>query len=624
VVWTLQNDDQLFFRLIRLVGNFVQADPLPLLSVINNPLMLWGWVTGSHPPRKKVPLPLFSKFLYWLTMSNLSNSRRIGWLIQQKIQTVVLLRYLESVETAQKIKQATGKPLKKVISMSLWGGKSRYTYGALRNVQLLPVYFPGWILRFYVERPRYDDTTVYAPVPPRILSKLSAMGAEMVYVDAERSHIPPMMWRFLISDDMTVDVFIVRDSDCRLNDRDFAVVSEWLRTDYAFHCIRDHPSHAGYSLSGGLWGARPRQLRSFVSIPWSDMMMGYRTAYIQDMQFLANAIWPLVQSRAAYCHDSVSCLNWPASHPFPVARIGTEHLGQVFDAFGNARDEDLHLLLEHRPIPQCTIPSNSAPRKTKPINETRDSSSDILKNDKHPDNFALTTPPPKGERHLNRDTADTIVWQQLKNTSSNAVRDVLPRNTTVEKPSLKPLTLPHANDRQTPPSSSSLHTHSVDNRVQNVPSGVHVNSSFIISDGSWWIGHRSYCIVSQVFPHCSVSVCCNFCRYVAYSLEPMEWMRSFSKSDKSKLIRAKCSAFSIKSDLLWHILATPICAARRRRCLFSLLIFMMSTVFTCKRGSGLRHSARWEPDDHAHYDQKDLRVLFHWTGSILSDKSRLI
>jgi len=28
---------------------------------------------------------------------------------------------------------------------------------------------------------------------------------------------------------------------------------------------------------------------------------------------------------------------------------------------------------------------------------------------------------------------------------------------------------------------------------------------------------------------------------------------------------------------------------------------------------------RREQDDHAHYDQKDLRVLFHRTGSISSD-----
>jgi len=157
-------------------------------------------------------------------------------------------------------------------------------------------------------------------------------------------------------------VFIVRDTDCRLNDRDFTVVSEWLRTDNAFHCIRDHPSHADNSLLGGLWGGRPRQLRSFVSVPWRDMMMGYGTDYGQDMQFLDNAIWPLVQSRAAYCHDSVSCLDWPGAHQFPVARVGSEHLGQVFDAFGDAGEEDLQILLEHRPLPQCSVVPKSAPQ----------------------------------------------------------------------------------------------------------------------------------------------------------------------------------------------------------------------------------------------------------------------
>jgi len=44
-------------------------------------------------------------------------------------------------------------------------------------------------------------------------------------------------------------------------------------------------------------------------------------------------------------------------------------------------------------------------------------------------------------------------------------------------------------------------------------------------------------------------------------------------------------------------------------------------LFTCKRGRGLR---RQEPDDHAHYDQKDLCVLFCRTGSISSDKSRCL
>jgi len=406
-----------------------------------------------------------------------------------------VFRYLESVEAAKKVKSATGESLKKVISMSLWGGKPRYTYGALRNAQLLPVYFPGWMLRFYIERPRYDDTTVYAPVPPRILGKLSAMGAELVYVDAERSHIPPMMWRFLIADDMTVDAFIVRDSDCRLNDRDVTVVSDWLRTDFAFHCVRDHPSHAGFSLLGGLWGARPRQLRSFVTVPWRDMMMGYRTDYIQDMQFLANAIWPLVQTHAAYCHDSVSCLNWPGSHPFPVARIGTEHLGQVFDAFGNARDEDLHLILEHRPVPQCSVASKSAPTKSVQADERQDRSSEIEENDEAQndddddgvhDDFTVTTESANAERLLHSDTADTPVLHRLKNSSSVAVSEISQHSTEDDPPDLKPLILPPAAGHHSQPTSAISQIHSLDQHVKTVPHDhvVHVNNSFVNHDGS--------------------------------------------------------------------------------------------------------------------------------------------
>jgi len=382
-------------------------------------------------------------WLFWLLLSIMRSCNYI----------LAVFRYLQSIEEAKKVKSGSGEPLRKVISMSLWGAKPRYTYGALRNAQLLPVYFPGWTLRFYIERPHYDDTTVYAPVPPRILGKLSVMGAELVYVDADRSHIPPMMWRFLIADDMSVDVFIVRDSDCRLNDRDFAVVSDWLRTDYAFHCIRDHPSHAGYSLLGGLWGGRPRQLRSFVSVPWRDMMMGYRTDYVQDMQFLGNAIWPLVQSNAAYCHDSVSCLNWVGAHPFTVARVGTEHLGQVFDAFGNAREEDLQILLEHRPIPQCSVASKSAPQRTEPtdINKPKDSTTKIAENDEQGNSiFEMTTESTNSKNILNSYNANATILHQLHN-ASGASSHILNHNTAedMRNPSPKEQVLPLDNRHMT-------------------------------------------------------------------------------------------------------------------------------------------------------------------------------
>jgi len=298
------------------------------------------------------------------------------------------------------------------------------------------------------------------------------MGSEIVYVDAERSHIPPMMWRFLIADDMSVDVFIVRDSDCRLNDRDFAVVSDWLRTDYAFHCIRDHPSHAGYSLLGGLWGARPHQLRSFVSVPWRDMMMGYRTDYVQDMQFLANAIWPLVQSNAAFCHDSVSCLDWVGAHPFPVSRVGTEHLGQVFDAFGNARDEDIQILLEHRPLPQCSVASKASPVNIVQLNDF-DSVTESLEN-------------------VEEDDSDAAIAAELDDTTLSTATDIRSKISSLnvalegEVSDVKESVFQHASPGDAEPKSDNFHFSSYDSHVQNVyyNHSVRLNSTFIIADGS--------------------------------------------------------------------------------------------------------------------------------------------
>jgi len=89
------------------------------------------------------------------------------------------------------------------------------------------------------------------------MTRLLELGAELVYID---NKLAPMLWRFTVADDPSVDLFIVRDADSRLTPRDAAVVADWLRqrpeTSAIFHCIRDHPSHSLYAVSGGLWGAR--------------------------------------------------------------------------------------------------------------------------------------------------------------------------------------------------------------------------------------------------------------------------------------------------------------------------------------------------------------------------------
>ena len=58
-----------------------------------------------------------------------------------------------------------------------------------------------------------------------------------------------MFWRFLF-DDSSVDIFIVRDVDSRINKEESAV-KEWLESDKLLHIMRDHPHHY-YKILGGM------------------------------------------------------------------------------------------------------------------------------------------------------------------------------------------------------------------------------------------------------------------------------------------------------------------------------------------------------------------------------------
>lgn len=216
--------------------------------------------------------------------------------------------------------------------------------GAIRNAQLLPITFPGWRLWIYVELQAPGRPYAHGKVPAPVLDKLIELGAEIRYVDVDRTGLAPMIWRFTVTEDPDVDVFIVRDSDSRLTLRDATVVSDWLRTGKVFHCVRDHPSHSWYPVSGGLWGARRKPFVTlFGEGRLGEMMRRYGSGYVEDMYFLRRDIWPKV-THVAYCHDSFSCMRYPASHPFPVARVGTEHLGQVYDEFSLGRKGDMDII----------------------------------------------------------------------------------------------------------------------------------------------------------------------------------------------------------------------------------------------------------------------------------------
>lgn len=77
--------------------------------------------------------------------------------------------------------------------------------------------------------------------------------------------------------------------------------------------------------------------------------------YVADMHFLGRDVWPRIKANA-YCHDSFSCKKYESSHPFPVHRIGSEHLGEVYDEFSVGRQGDINILMNHAVVPNC-VPS---------------------------------------------------------------------------------------------------------------------------------------------------------------------------------------------------------------------------------------------------------------------------
>ena len=198
----------------------------------------------------------------------------------------------------------------------------------------------------------------YPAVPGNVIRRLEELGAELRFINLSLSGaVAPMLWRFRVATDPRVSAFTVRDADGRLTPRDAAVVADWLRhPDAYFHCIRDHPSHSLYAVSGGLWGGRPAQLATAgvgkVRQVFDEAMGKYGAGYLEDMNFLCHVVWPQVKD-GAYCHDSFSCDRYPASHPFSVKRVGSEHLGEVYDEFSVGRQIDVDILVRAAVNTKC-------------------------------------------------------------------------------------------------------------------------------------------------------------------------------------------------------------------------------------------------------------------------------
>lgn len=204
----------------------------------------------------------------------------------------------------------------KIVAFSLWGRSPIYAFGAMVNARLVRLLMPGWRARFYVGQ----------DVAAGVISDLELTGAEIVPESSIPTEIPNYMWRFLVMDDPAPSIFVCRDCDSRISEKEVAAVGEWLDSSCAFHVMRDHIFHNSLVLAG-LWGG--------IAIP--GISVRDRIAQFQervagdiryggDQAFLAQEIWPLIRT-SVLVHDSYYSVG--DARPFPIGGKGDDefHVG---------------------------------------------------------------------------------------------------------------------------------------------------------------------------------------------------------------------------------------------------------------------------------------------------------
>lgn len=185
--------------------------------------------------------------------------------------------------------------MKKIISFCAYGKDPKYVHSTLKNIELQPIIYPDWTCRVYVSN----------DIPSDAMKLLLDSPAEIIIKEPVKGHLA-MFWRFESLMDKTIERFIVRDTDSRINIREAAAVQEWIESKKEFHIIRDHKYH-NVPICGGLWGATNNFINKVAdkyedmkkkylsSLPLDKLIPGTRGYYFNtDQPFLWQYIWPLI------------------------------------------------------------------------------------------------------------------------------------------------------------------------------------------------------------------------------------------------------------------------------------------------------------------------------------------
>ena len=204
----------------------------------------------------------------------------------------------------------------KILSFCLFGIGPKYLIGAVKNAELAPKIYPGWIPRFYCG----------PSVPEPIIEQLASLGGQIVKTQADNWTL--MLTRYLPISEPDVEVTLIRDCDSRLNLREKECVDFWLNSDKLVTTCFDHPWHSGVKFMGGLSGFKRGAISNF-----KQLLENYNAGnhYQADQEMLSSVIYPLVKD-SYMVFDSLNRNEFTKTIPFPSRHSPDgSFVGEVFD-----------------------------------------------------------------------------------------------------------------------------------------------------------------------------------------------------------------------------------------------------------------------------------------------------
>jgi hypothetical protein len=152
-----------------------------------------------------------------------------------------------------------------------------------------------------------------------------------------------LFWRFEPLKDLSIERFIVRDSDSRLNIKEAAAVKEWEESGLEFHIMRDNPQH-GAKICGGMFGATSEfikkikgvydlELKNYLlSLSFTELYKPRGKYFNTDQPFLWKYIWPrIINSHIAHIKDLPNLRFTGKERLFPIENPDGMFVGEPIE-----------------------------------------------------------------------------------------------------------------------------------------------------------------------------------------------------------------------------------------------------------------------------------------------------